>query len=196
MPQIFTDEQRAQIRGRLLTEGRKMMLERGITGMNIEELALSAGIAKGTFYNFFPSKQKFIIEISNDYTRRKLDELKKITAEKRGKLTIDEMLAWYKTLYLRSENPAFQYSRRDMEWIRRKIPPEELFQPELEIAMAREILSMMQDVREDIDYRIVANFPKMIGFAIENKDSMHAEVLDKNFDMIIGLMKSYILGNI
>ena len=30
-----------------------MMLERGITGMNIE-LAASAGIAKGTFYNFFP----------------------------------------------------------------------------------------------------------------------------------------------
>lgn len=34
-----------------------MMLERGITGMNIEELAASAGIAKGMFYNFFPSRQ-------------------------------------------------------------------------------------------------------------------------------------------
>lgn len=57
MPQIFTPEKKAEIKAQLLKEGGEMMLERGITGMNIEELAASAGIAKGTFYNFFPSRQ-------------------------------------------------------------------------------------------------------------------------------------------
>ena len=69
-----------------------MMLERGITGMNIEELAASAGIAKGTFYNFFPSKQRFIIEIYNDYTDERLDALKAAAELKKGKLSVNEML--------------------------------------------------------------------------------------------------------
>ena len=57
MPQIFTPEKKAEIKAQLLKEGREMMLERGITGMDIEELAAYAGIAKGMFYNFFPSRQ-------------------------------------------------------------------------------------------------------------------------------------------
>ncbi len=50
MPQIFTPEKKAEIKAQLLKEVREMMLERGITGMDIEELAASAGIAKGMFY--------------------------------------------------------------------------------------------------------------------------------------------------
>ena len=57
MPSIFSKEDKERIRMQLLAEGRKMMLERGITKMNIDELTESAGIAKGTFYNFsLPSR--------------------------------------------------------------------------------------------------------------------------------------------
>lgn len=46
MPQIFTPEKKAEIKAQLLKEGREMMLERGITGMDIEELAASAGVSQ------------------------------------------------------------------------------------------------------------------------------------------------------
>ncbi len=194
MPQIFSDERKSEIRKQLIREGRQMMLERGITGMNIEELAFSAGIAKGTFYNFFPSKQKFILEICYDYEQEKIDRLRELTKDKKGQLSADEMLEWYKTLYIREENPLFGISRRDMEWMRKKIPPEELFRPELDIETGKLIISMLKDARSDIDYRVLANFPKMIELAIQNSDSLHSEVLDVNFQMIIGLMKSYVTG--
>lgn len=54
MPQIFTPEKKTEIKAQLLKEGREMMLERGITGMNIEELAASAGIARVRFITSFP----------------------------------------------------------------------------------------------------------------------------------------------
>ena len=47
MPQIFTDEKKAEIKARLLKEGREMMLERGITGMNIVALAVPAAMIGG-----------------------------------------------------------------------------------------------------------------------------------------------------
>lgn len=194
MPQIFTPEKKTEIKAQLLKEGREMMLERGITGMNIEELAASAGIAKGTFYNFFPSKQRFIIEIYNDYTDERLDALKAAAELKKGKLSVNEMLQWYMTLYKQQENPMFHISRRDMKWIREKIPSEELFRPEKEVEVGKAILSMLENVREGIDYRVLANFPKIIEYAVENKDSMHQEVLEENFKMIVWLMKAYVTG--
>ncbi|MDO4355365.1 MAG: helix-turn-helix domain-containing protein [Clostridia bacterium] len=195
MPSIFSQEDRDRIRAQLLDKGRAMMLERGITKTNIDELAESVGIAKGTFYHFFPSKQAFILEIIRAYQAEKLAQLKQLVADKRAKLTIAEALAWYRTLYLPQEDPLFQVSRKDMDWIRARIPPEQLFQPEVDIQTGELILSMIEGVREDIDLRVLANFPKMAQLAIENKAFLHQEVLDVNLQLIIDCMYRYIKGD-
>ena len=159
MPAIFKDEEKEAIRKKLLSEGRQMMAARGITGMNLEELSRSSGIAKGTFYHFFPSKQRFIMEIIRDYQYGKLSELKSLSAEKQNSLTVEEGLAWYQTM-LQEENPLGQLREKDMDWILKKIPPSEIFDAELDETVCRLIFSCMKDVRKDLDYRIVSNFPK------------------------------------
>lgn len=194
MPSIFTKEDKERIRTQLLAEGRQMMLERGITKTNIDELAENAGIAKGTFYHFFSSKQDFILEIIHAYQDEKLTQLKRLAADKKGKLTYFEALKWYKTLYLPQENPLFQVSKKDLDWIMTKIPSERLFRPEVDIQIGKLILSMIEGVREDIDYRVLANFPKMAALAIENKEFMHQEVLEINFQLMIDCMYRYIKG--
>ncbi|MBD5449634.1 MAG: TetR/AcrR family transcriptional regulator [Lachnospiraceae bacterium] len=194
MPSIFSQEDKKRIRTQLLAEGREMMLGRGITKMNIDELAESAGIAKGTFYNFFPSKQDFIMEIIHSYQNEKLAQLEKLAADKKGKLTLDETFEWYKTLHQPKENPLYHISKKDKDWILTKIPPERLFRPEVNIRTGKLILSMTEGVREDIDYRVLANFPKMMALAIENKDFMHKEALETNFQMIVDCMYRYVKG--
>lgn len=194
MPSIFTKEDKERIRTQLLAEGRQMMLERGITKTNIDELAENAGIAKGTFYHFFSSKQDFILEIIHAYQDEKLTQLKRLVADKKGKLTYFEALKWYKTLYLPQENPLFQVSKKDLDWIMTKIPSERLFRPEVDIQTGKLILSMIEGVREDIDYRVLANFPKMAALAVENKEFMHQEVLEINFQLMIDCMHRYIKG--
>ena len=194
MPSIFSQGDKERIRTQLLAEGREMMLERGITKMNIDELAESAGIAKGTFYNFFHSKQDFILEIIRSYQDGKLKQLEQLAAEKKGKITLDEAFEWYKTLYQPQENPLYHVSKKDMDWIMVKIPPERLFRPEVDIRIGRLILSMIEGVREDIDYRVLANFPKMMALALENKDFMHQEALKTNFQMIVDCMYRYVKG--
>lgn len=196
MPSIFTPEDKERIRSQLLVDGRKMMLERGITKTNIDELAERAGIAKGTFYNFFPSKQDFILEIIHAYQHEKIDELKRLSADKQRKLTLDEALVWYKTLYKAQENPLYRVSKKDMDWIMAKIPPERLFCPELDKETGRQIFSMIDGVRQDIDYRVLANFPKMMAVAIEYKDFMYQDALELNFQIIVDCMYRYIKGEI
>ncbi len=66
MPRIFSDADRQTIRRSLLDAGRKSFVRFGIRKTNVEELATTAGIAKGTFYHFFESKEDLCMEIFNE----------------------------------------------------------------------------------------------------------------------------------
>ena len=63
MPRVFTKEDRQVIRQSLLQQGRKLFLRYGLRKTNVGELARAAGIAKGTFYHFFDSKEELCLEI-------------------------------------------------------------------------------------------------------------------------------------
>ena len=66
MPRIFTPEDREAIRLTLIKAGREHFLRYGLRRTNVEELARAAGIAKGTFYRFFDSKEDLCLEIYDE----------------------------------------------------------------------------------------------------------------------------------
>lgn len=75
-----------------------------------------------------------------------------------------------------------------------KIPPGRLFRQKVDIETGNLILSMIKDVRDGIDCRLLANFPRMMALAIEYQDFMHGEVLEMNFEMIVDCMYRYVKG--
>lgn len=58
MPKIFKEEDRELIREALLDKGKELFSQFGLKKTTVEELADAAGIAKGTFYHFFGSKEE------------------------------------------------------------------------------------------------------------------------------------------
>jgi len=71
----FTDKEKADIEERLLARGRELFARYGLDKTTVEELAQAAGIAKGTFYRFFPSKEALFGEVLVDEMPRMLDKL-------------------------------------------------------------------------------------------------------------------------
>lgn len=63
MPRSFTEEETTRLRERLLTEGRRLFERFGLSRTTVEDLARVAGISKGSFYRFFPSKEQLFMEI-------------------------------------------------------------------------------------------------------------------------------------
>ena len=63
MPRAFTDTERAAIRERLLAAGKDLFARRGIRATTVEQLARAAGISKGAFYLFYPSKEALFFAI-------------------------------------------------------------------------------------------------------------------------------------
>lgn len=63
MPKGFDEEERARIQERLLAVGKEHFRRFGLRRTNIGELAAAAGIGKGSFYLFFPSKEALFLAV-------------------------------------------------------------------------------------------------------------------------------------
>jgi AcrR family transcriptional regulator len=63
MPRAFTEMEREKIRGRLISAGKKSLNRGGMKSFAIDDIVREAGISKGSFYSFFPSREDFILSI-------------------------------------------------------------------------------------------------------------------------------------
>lgn len=66
MPRAFTEHEKQRIKKALLEKGKEMLELHGIRKTNVEDLTRAAGISKGAFYKFYPSKEVMFFEILED----------------------------------------------------------------------------------------------------------------------------------
>ncbi|BAS26790.1 TetR/AcrR family transcriptional regulator [Limnochorda pilosa] len=63
MPKEFTAERRDEIREALMTHGRQLFARHGLKRVTVDELCRAVGIAKGSFYAFFESKEDLFMSV-------------------------------------------------------------------------------------------------------------------------------------
>jgi TetR/AcrR family transcriptional repressor of nem operon len=56
-----------ELRKKLLDQGVALLMEQGYHGTGLQELVQSVGVPKGSFYNYFPSKEAFSAEVVKHY---------------------------------------------------------------------------------------------------------------------------------
>ncbi|WP_158903684.1 TetR/AcrR family transcriptional regulator [Burkholderia sp. L27(2015)] len=56
-----------EVRARLLSVGRQVVHDQGFNGCGVQDITAAAGIPKGSFYNYFDSKESFASEILKEY---------------------------------------------------------------------------------------------------------------------------------
>lgn len=78
MPTEFTREEKRRIRDALIAEGRRMFSRYGLKHTAIAELCRAAGIAKGSFYGFFTSKEDLfmaVLDREEEFRHQLLEEI-------------------------------------------------------------------------------------------------------------------------
>lgn len=56
-----------EIRFRLLAAGRELFFQQGFNGTGVQDITAHAKIPKGSFYNYFNTKDEFVVEVIADY---------------------------------------------------------------------------------------------------------------------------------
>lgn len=128
MPRAFNDHEEKHIRSRLRSTGRERFASRGVLKTTIEEIARAAGIAKGSFYKFYDSKELLFFELLEDSQNRIRDPLT-AGAPAKAKRTrrAFERLIW--DLFDEvCADPLIQFMGRESELlsVMRKVPPEKM----------------------------------------------------------------------
>lgn len=126
MARSFSQQERNRIRDRLMTEGKELFTRYGLQKTNVAELTEAAGIAKGSFYSFFPSKEALYFEIF----RREEQQLRERVVETLNPeepLTRDRFRLFLKQAFrLIEENPFIRriYLHEDYDRLIRGLPQE------------------------------------------------------------------------
>ena len=56
-----------ETRSRLLEKGADLVSSRGFNATGVQEITAAAGVPKGSFYNYFDSKEAFAVEVLSEY---------------------------------------------------------------------------------------------------------------------------------
>lgn len=124
MPRGFNQKEQAEIRATLRAAGLKLFSAHGVSKTSIDELTAGAGIAKGSFYKFYKSKELLYFELLEDAQERIRRPLlntsgkTRATFEKRLRELFDAIC----------QDPLIQIMGRKSEYIaiRQKTPPQVL----------------------------------------------------------------------
>ena len=88
MPRAFNDIERERITAKLLAAGRRAINQAGVRKLVVDEIAREAGISKGSFYSFFPSREDFILSTLESWEAEYRDALVRGITEGGGTLRV------------------------------------------------------------------------------------------------------------
>lgn len=127
MARKFADHEKEQIRAKLQEHGRELFSKYGLKKTSIEEITKSVGIAQGSFYLFYSSKE----ELYFDLLEREEEDIQRKLASNFGNDRPTRQ-TWSKFLKeairLIDENPFIRqiYLENQYELLMRKLPMERL----------------------------------------------------------------------
>lgn len=195
MPTAFTSKQQESIRGELFRAGIRLSKSEGMQGMAVSKLAASAGIAKGSFYHFFESKETFILALFS-YTREKSQLLFGKHLGGRERMTTHEFESFLRE-YMNSEYDLLSgLTLEDLMWLKTHMSDANLFETATPVRTVQHFLDYLSDAGEAVDAGTIVNLVKTMYMMRESRDTMIGASLDNSIEVMLKMLELYISGSI
>ena len=186
----FTEEEREKIRIELLEAGYKLSVECGIKKMTVALVAKSSGVAVGSFYNFFDSKESFVLALIQK--AEKEAELKMVSAfAKDGTISLKKFLQTFRENFRPETNFFLKIRLDDWVWLKSHLTDTTYFNTTSDLQKIEYLLPKIKGIREDINPGVVVNFIKSIYALYQNRETLFEESLETNVDLIFDSIYRY-----
>lgn len=182
MPAIFDDLSREATRVKLLENGFALIKKTGVKKTSVEEISASVGLAKGTFYSFFPSKEEFVYQIMV-HKRIEVKAFYAGCADADGKIGRSEMRRFLHGIRGMDTNLYKYFSDADVAYLRARWPEEYFFSVQKDEETTRWMMGFFKDARPDVDWKLLANYMKSISVLHQNSDLFHEDAFESLLDI-------------
>ena len=187
----FTEEQRNIIRAELIASGYELSVKCGIKKMTVAMVANAAKVAVGSFYNFFDSKESFVIALMEEYEKNAMKQMSEHFSND-GTITLKEFLSIYRENYKPENNFLLQIGLNDWVWFKYHLKDSVYLNKTSELEKYEFMFTKIKGIRQDADPGVVVNFIKSIYAMYQNRDTLFEESLQTNVDLIFDSIYRYL----
>ena len=185
MATAFTSEEKEVIRKKLHKVAKECLQRYGVKKTTVDQMAAMVDISKGSFYNFYSSKEMLFFKVLEEY---QIDVMNRLT-EQLGMETKIDTNPLVELLYdfYQDFRYSFMYTifkNHEMELLIRKLPKEAITNHHLiDDRMVKKIVSRI-NIRENVSVEIVSALFRTIAMTI-----LHIEEIgEKQFDTTLKLV--------
>jgi AcrR family transcriptional regulator len=169
MVRKFEDREKEMIHSKLLSQGKQMFATLGLKKTSISDLTKAAGIAQGSFYMFYRSKEELYFEILEQEEESIRNQLVEQHFSS-GTMTRESFRQFLRhSLDIMADNPLIQqlYDSEQLEMVMRKLPEEK----------------MLENFQEDAHF--------IVPFILQAQEQ--GRMIQRDPDTIVSLIRSLVL---
>lgn len=193
MPKKFTEQEREWITHKLLTEGRRCFEVHGIKKTSVEELTKAAGIAQGSFYMFFGSKEELYFQIL-------LEEEKRIRNAMFNSFSLEMpvnkegiKLFLLQSFHLMEESPLVRqmFIKSELEQILRKLPKallEQNFSEDKDYLIPFIRSWQSEGIMADSDPELIVSMFRSVVLIILHKEDIGEEQYPATIELLVEVL--------
>ena len=187
----FTEIEREEIRKKLLMSGYELSTDIGLKKMTIAIIAKNTGVAVGTFYNFYASKEEFVIAMIRE-TEKEFEEKMISHFSKDGTITLKKFLQVFRDNFKPENNILLRVKLDDWVWLKSHIKDSAYLNKTNDLEKYEFMFTKIKGIRQDAEPGVVVNFIKSIYALYQNRDTLFEEVLQTNVDLIFDCIYRYL----
>lgn len=194
MPKGFSDEEKKQIKSDLIIKGKELFGKYGIRKTSVIDLTNAVGIAKGSFYIFYNSKEELLFDVlektEEEIHKQVLDNLVKIDNS-----SLENVKDFFNHLYFYVEDDPFlkrMMDREEINYLWRKMP-DNLKEKNLtiDIDTAGNLIEILKQkgFAVDEDKELLAGILRSLFFLMLHREqigeSIYPKVIKKLIDIVL-----------
>ena len=182
---VFTQEEKDELRIKMLDAGFPLLKEYGMTHTSISKITKAASIGVSTFYNFWKTKEEYMTDLIHYHWRKNLPLLvgedvlsgkRKIRRDEARRfflMLVDEKVSIYPHMTLEDEYRLIKSSDRETPDL------------EKETIITKKVAEYCENTREDLDIGLIANLTKLLAITAESRRQLHESAYQQTIDVIV-----------
>lgn len=184
MPKGFTEQEKLNIREKLVAACTNNWTQRGYKKTSVDELCQKAGISKGAFYLFFDSKEDLFCEVLCKVQRRIYDTAKALMENESGKTGV---LSALRFVYCEYDRNNFLYNSDSADYLllMNKLKPEQAERAQKLERLNQELFLKVPNLRRKATDELTLSvlYSLLMGVKLKAVLQNHVEV----FEFLAGL---------
>ena len=186
MATAFTTEEKEVIRKKLHKVAKECLQRYGVKKTTVDQMAAMVDISKGSFYNFYSSKEMLFFAVLEEY---QIDVMNRLTEQLDMEAKIDtSRLVELLYDFYQGFRYSFMYTifkNNEMELLIRKLPKEAITNHHLiDDRMVKKIVSRI-NIRENVSVEIVSALFRTIAMTILHIEEIGEEQFDIALKFVI-----------